>query len=272
MKYSIIIKGERASFLTAIIASVLLFFAGGDVSAQTPPCGVGTKVAYEWSPETVGTIVEIGTTSPHVGWFGIKFGWSDKIQWASPESNGLLIAGTKAPCIAQKATPKQPARNPTNPSSEKNPSSTRDKETVLSNISGCSLDGPPGKVTRNSAASAALFKRVIYEKAAVRANPGSITAPGKIGLTFLRFEMGAPYKNTWTSSRFGDKRLHTGAPLNAMLYPIKTTEVLCELYGDKVRRTVTEENRTCFKNNDGDWVCPAGGGGKYIESKLIERQ
>ena len=84
--------------------------------------------------------------------------------------------------------------------------------------------------------------------------------------------MGASFKNTWTSSRFGDKRLHTGAPLNATLYPIKTKEVLCELYGDKVRRTITEETRTCFKNRDGDWVCPAGGGGKYIESKLIPVQ
>ena len=127
-------------------------------------------------------------------------------------------------------------------------------------------------MTRATPASAALFKRVIYEKAAVRADPGSITAPSKIGMTFLKFEMGKAYKNTWTSTRFGDKRLHTGAPLNATHYPIKTTEVLCELYGDKVRRTVTEENRTCFKNNDGDWVCPAGGGGKYIESKLIPVQ
>jgi hypothetical protein len=80
--------------------------------------------------------------------------------------------------------------------------------------------------------------------------------------------MESAFKNTWTSSRFGDKRLHTGAPLNATLYPIKTTEMLCELYGDKVRRTVTEENRTCFKNNDGDWVCPPGVG-KTLESKLI---
>jgi hypothetical protein len=271
MKYSII-KRKRPSFLMAGFVSALLFFAGSDISAQAPPCGVGTKVAYEWSPETVGTIVEIGTTSPHVDWFGIKFSWSDRIQWASPESNGLLIAGTKTPCIGQKATPKQPTKNPANPASGKDPSSTKNKETVISNISGCSLDAPPGQVTRTSAPSAALFKRVIYEKAAVRANPGSITAPSKVGVTFLKFEMGAPYKNTWTSSRFGDKRLHTGAPLNTMLYPIKTTEVLCELYGDKVRRTVTEENRTCFKNKDGDWVCPAGGGGKYIESKLIERQ
>jgi hypothetical protein len=252
----------RVTFITA-----LLFIAAGNVLAQSQTCGVGTKVAFEWSPDTVGTIQEIGTESPYVGWFGIKFSWSERIQWAAPESNGLLIAGTKKPCLGEKASSKQTSKTATPTSS----SSAQNKETVLPEISGCPLDAPPGKVTRTSAASAALFKRVMYEKAAVRANPGSITAPSRVGLTFLKFEMGAAFKNTWTSSRFGDKRLHTGAPLNATLYPIKTTEVLCELYSDQVRRTVTEGTRTCFKNNDGDWVCPPGAG-KTIESKLIPVQ
>jgi hypothetical protein len=256
----------RITFITALL------FIAGDVSAQTATCGVGTKVAFEWSPDTVGTIVEIGTESPYVGWFGIKFSWSERIQWSAPESNGLLMAGTKTPCTGKKASSKQTPRTANNSSTQNKETVSPDaqnKGTVLPEINGCPLTEPPGKVTRTSAASAALFKRVIYEKAAVRADPGSITAPSKVGLTFLKFEMGAAFENTWTSSRFGDKRLHTGAPLNATLHPVKTTEVLCELYGDKVRRTVTEENRTCFKNPDGDWVCPAGGGGKYVESILI---
>ncbi|HEX6189897.1 MAG TPA: hypothetical protein VFZ40_17605 [Pyrinomonadaceae bacterium] len=257
----------------ATIIAAMFFIGRSGVSAQSQTCGVGTKVAFEWSPDTVGTIVEIGTESPHVGWFGIKFSWSERIQWAAPESNGLLIAGTKTACLGGKPSSKQTPKTADNSSSEENTATvTRNRETVSPQIHGCPLNEPPGKVTRTSPASAALFKRVMYEKAAVRADPGSITAPSKVGLTFLKFEMGAAFKNTWTSSRFGDKRLHTGAPLNAMLYPIKTTEVLCELYGDKVRRTITEENRTCFKNRDGDWVCPAGGGGKYIESKLIPVQ
>jgi hypothetical protein len=259
----------RKFILQATFTATLLFIGAGTIFAQSQTCGVGTKVAFEWSQDTVGTIVEIGTEDPHVGWFGIKFSWSERIQWAAPESNGLLIAGTKTPCLRGKASSKQTPKTVDNSSSSDNSSSAQNKETDLPEISGCTLDEPPGKVTRTSPASAALFKRVMYEKAAVRADPGSITAPSKVGLTFLKFEMGAAFKNTWTSSRYGDKRLHTGAPLNTMLYPIKTKEVLCELYGDKVRRTVTEENRTCFKNRDGDWVCPAGGGGKYIESKLI---
>lgn len=248
----------RASFIAA-----MFLIACGSILAQSQTCGVGTKVAFEWSPDTVGTIVEIGTEYPHVGWFGISFSWSKNIQWAAPESNGLLIAGTKTPCIREKASSKQ------TPKTADNSSPAQNKETSLPEINGCPLNEPPGKVTRTSPASAALFKRVMYEKAAAKINPESITAPKRVGLTFLKFEMGAAFKNTWTSSRFGDKRLHTGAPLNAMLYPIKTKEVLCELHGDKVRRTVTEENRTCFKNRDGDWVCPAGGGGKYIGSELI---
>jgi hypothetical protein len=271
MKYAFLKQRELTALLRATFAGVIVFIAS-DISAQTTPCGVGTKVAYEWSPQTVGTIMEIGTEYPHVGWFGIKFSWSDKLEWAAPQTNGLLIAGTKTPCLAQPATSKQTPKNIPNSSPANNSSPAQNKETVSTGINGCSLNAPPGKVTRTSAPSAALFKRVIYEKAAVRANPGSITAPSKVGLTFLKFEMGAAYKNTWTSSRFGDKRLHTGAPLNATLYPVKTKEVLCEAYSGQVRRTVTEENRTCFKNKDGDWVCPAGSGGKYIESKLIPIQ
>lgn len=246
--------------------ATLVFGASRDSLGQGQTCGVGTKVAFEWSPETVGTIVEIGTVPPYVGGFGIKFNWSERIQWSTAESNGLIIAGTKTPCSGKKAGTTQTPKPTVNSAPPPN------KETAVPEISGCPLNEPPGKVTRTSPPSAQLFKRVMYEKAAVRADPGSITAPSKVGLSFLKFDMGKPFKNTWTSSRFGDKRLHTGAPLNEMLYPIKTTEVLCELYGDKVRRTVTEENRTCFKNRDGDWVCPAGGGGKYIESKLIPVQ
>jgi hypothetical protein len=216
--------------------------------------------------DSIGTIAEIGTESPHVGWFGIKFSWSKDLQWYPPESNGLLIAGTKTPCKGEKASSKQ------TPKTANNSSPVQNKETVLPKINGCPFNEPPGKVTRTSPASAALFKRVIYERAAAKINPESITAPKRVGLTFTKFELGAAFKNTWTSSRFGDKRLHTGAPLNAMLYPIKTTEVLCELHGDKVRRTITEEDRTCFKNRDGDWVCPVKGGGKIIESELIPVQ
>ena len=89
--------GLRAFHIAAVI-SIFFLFGNSNVWAQNQPCGVGNKVAFEWSPDTIGTIVEIGTEHPHVGWFGIKFAWSERIQWAQSESNGLLIAGTKNKC------------------------------------------------------------------------------------------------------------------------------------------------------------------------------
>lgn len=247
------------SVLRLTLAATCVLVA--DASAQTSPCDVGTKVAFEWSPDTVGTVALLGTEPPYVGWFGIKFAWSERIQWSAPDAKGLLVAGTKTRCVGKLARAEAPAPAPKAPTPQAAAAPPGD--------TACPLTEPPGKVKRSSAPSAELFKRVIYEKAAVRADPGSTTAPSKVGISFPKFEVGEPIRNTWTSSRFGDKRVHTGAPLDAVLHPVKTREVLCELYGDKVRRTITEENRTCFQNGDGDWVCPAGGGGRFVENVLL---
>jgi hypothetical protein len=135
----------RTTFITA------LFVASGDVSAQTATCAVGTQVAFEWSPDTVGTIAEIGTEYPHVGWFGIKFSWSERIQWSAPDSKGLLIAGTKTPCTGEKASSKQTPKTANNPSTQnKEPAlpDAQNKGTALPEISGCPLNEPAGKVTK----------------------------------------------------------------------------------------------------------------------------
>ena len=121
---------------------------------------------------------------------------------------------------------------------------------------GCPMNQPPGQSTNTAKASAQLFKRVIYEWHAAKINPASISAPQQVGLTFLKFEMGAPYKNTLTSSRFGDKRLHDGAPVGAMIYPVKTRELQCDLHGTSVTRSVSERAGDCFKSRSGEWVCP----------------
>lgn len=123
---------------------------------------------------------------------------------------------------------------------------------------------PPGKVT-DALPSPRLFKRVIYERAAARINPGSMSAPTRVGLTFLAFDMEAPFKNTLTSSRFGDKRRHDGAPEGVMVYPIKTRELQCDLHGSTVRRSVSEVSRHCFTARSGEWTCP-GRTTKFIES------
>ena len=225
--------------------------------ADSQLCPVGTQVILEWS-DTVGTITKIGTESPYVGWYEVTFSYSPNGEWFAP-NGGVLIQGTKTKCGPAQAQSQQPPKS--NQPANNKPAAGQN--------AACPLVAPPGKVTSSSPASAAVFKRVIYEVEAYRVN-GTLTAPQQVGLTFLAFNMGKSYKNTLTSSRFGDKRLHTGAPPNTMLYPVKTRELVCDLHGDEIRRTVTEVERTCFKSKSNTWTCP-GRVTKFVESKLIPR-
>jgi hypothetical protein len=242
--------------LIATLAFALSLSVDTDVAAQDKGCGVGTRVEFEDGARGVGTIKEVGTEPPHVGWYLIAFDWNPKGDWYDPKSWGIRIAGTNVKCGEQtSATTKQQSQG------KSAVSPTPDQ-------TDCPLNEPPGKVTKTAPASEQLFKRVIYEWEAAKINSTSITAPKKIGLTFLEFEMGKPYKNTLTSSRFGDKRRHDGAPEGAMIYPIKTKELQCDLHGDAVKRWVTENVGNCFKNRFGDWTCPRRTV-KFIENRLI---
>lgn len=253
----------RAYTAAATLILVWLFWGADAAAAQEPGCGVGTKIQIEGGSDTVGTIEEIGTTAPHVGWFRITFSWSPKGEWYPATYDRLLIAGTKTSCS-------QASRRGTRqaPKSDRPQRPVTGTAAATAGADGCPFNEPPGRVTRISPASAQLFRRVIFERAAAKINPDSISAPKKVGVTFLEFNMGAAYKNTLTSSRFGDKRRHDGAPAGAIIYPIATKEMVCELHGAEVRRTVTEASRSCFKNRDGDWVCPPGPT-KVLESRLI---
>lgn len=242
---------------------VFILSANLNSKAQVADCGVGTKIEFEDDRGKIGTIEEIGTKPPHVGWFRIAFSWNPKGEWFPSDYTRLRIAGTDRMC--GKTTAGKPQKNN---SETRTPPSDRNSETTGFGQNECPFNEPPGKVTKTSAASAALFKRVIFERAAAKINPDSITAPKRVGLTFLEFQMETPYKNTLTSSRFGDKRRHDGAPVGAMIYPIKTTEMQCDLHGSEIRRSVKEVSRDCFKNRDGEWTCP-GRTTKTVESKLI---
>ncbi|HXG64358.1 MAG TPA: hypothetical protein VNO70_04575 [Blastocatellia bacterium] len=244
------------SALIAIISFPLLFSAGTDVIAQQQECGVGTQVQGNMGGGAKGTIAEIGTEPPHVGWYRIVFNWNaPKGDWYDPKTWEIRIAGTNIRCGQEPAVNKQQPQS--------NDAGTRTPE-----LTECPMVEPPGKVTKTAPASAQLFKRVIYEWEAAKINPASISAPKKIGLAFLEFEMGKPYKNTLTSSRFGDKRRHDGAPEGAMIYPIKTKELQCELYDSSVKRWVTENAGNCFKNRFGEWTCPRRTT-KFVENRLL---
>ncbi|MCK6685492.1 MAG: hypothetical protein L6R30_24090 [Thermoanaerobaculia bacterium] len=229
-------------------------------------CGVATRVEFEDGGRGIGTIAEIGAKPPHVGWYRIVFSWNGPNgDWYSPKDWGMFVAGTKNRCGPG------PVRNTPEPMKGAAAGGTQPQTKPASAGTvpvDCPMMEPPGKVTRTASASEELFKRVIYERAAAKVNPDSISAPKKIGLSFLKFELGEAYKNTLTSSRFGDKRKHDGAPVDAMIYPVNTKELQCDLHGSEVRRKVSEIGRDCFKNRDGDWTCP-GRTAKVVEDKLV---
>ena len=252
---------RSAPALIAALAFALLSGASPVAVAQEGGCKVGTRVEFEDGGRGLGTIEEIGTAPPHVGWYRVSLSWSPNGEWYPPKNIGILIAGTKTRCGQESAVgTKQPRDSQGEPRHGQSPGAL--------DRAGCPMVEPPGQVAKSSPASAQLFKRVIYEKAAARINPASVSAPKKVGLTFLEFNAGEPYKNTLTSSRFGDKRRHDGAPAGEMIYPIKTKELRCDLHGAEVRRWVAEVSHDCFKNRDGEWTCP-GHTTKFVENTLI---
>jgi hypothetical protein len=253
----------------AVIFCSLFLAAASNVMAQSQDCALGTKVQLKEG--STGTLAEIGTERPHVGWYRIVHTWSPRGEWYDPKTWVTYIAGTETRCLPgatatpPPATPAPSRPAPTRPDTRPTPTTPA---TPLPAGGECPFVEPPGRVSHTAPASEQLFKRIIYEREAARINPASISAPTRIGLTFLAFEMLPPYKNTLTAKRFGDKRLHTGAPVDATIYPLRTRELQCDLHGDEVRRSVTEESHDCFKNRDSEWVCP-GTTLKTIERRLI---
>ncbi len=84
----------------------LLAIAGqvATAAAQTVYCGPGTQVISENGGGT-GTIAEIGTEPPHVGWYRVTFSWSPGGEWYDPSTWKLYAAGTRQRCSPRKATP-----------------------------------------------------------------------------------------------------------------------------------------------------------------------
>lgn len=76
--------------------ATLVLLAGG-ASAATMPCGVGWRVYTELS-DKVGTIEEIGTEAPHVGWYRISYDWAPAGEWYSPQVVDIFPEATKDRC------------------------------------------------------------------------------------------------------------------------------------------------------------------------------
>ena len=119
----------------------------------------------------------------------------------------------------------------------------------------CSFEKPAGTLTKTSPATAATFKRAIYES-----NAKLHQFP--IGLQFQAFELGKAYKNLLTNNGL----MYETAPQNATMYPIKTKYTVCEETSGEYNHLMNyEQKRVCFKDSFGDWNCPATGNFLYLK-------
>jgi len=119
----------------------------------------------------------------------------------------------------------------------------------------CSFTPPPGEFTDSSPASDALFKREIYDWYARLVN-GSLTRPIRIGIVFTLFSRDEAYKNTvMNMPGRGATRRHEGAPVNATIYPVKTTFFICEDYNGSVTQKQVNSDFSFYISKDGEWTC-----------------
>lgn len=89
----------------------LIVLTGPATTAQNVYCGPGTRVDSQNGGS--GTIQEIGTESPHVGWYRVSFSWSPRGEWYEPSTWNLYVAGTRQRCSPQRqAAPPAPRPEP----------------------------------------------------------------------------------------------------------------------------------------------------------------
>lgn len=112
----------------------------------------------------------------------------------------------------------------------------------------CSLNPPPGKAEKNAAPSVQLFQRVIYEY------QNDIKRGLRLGISFPKFVMGAPFKNIITNRG----RILDFLPTNVLVHPIKTTMTTCEEFDTMIAKVVTEIEYSCYKDESGKWICKNG--------------
>jgi hypothetical protein len=123
----------------------------------------------------------------------------------------------------------------------------------------CSFNPPPGDSSKTAKASEQLFKRKIYDAYHIIVN-GSNSAPLKLGVTFLSFQVGRPFTNiVRVDPAVGAYRINDAAPVNATIYPVKSEHIVCEQYRDRTLRKRVANKYACFKNRDGEWKCGADG-------------
>lgn len=120
---------------------------------------------------------------------------------------------------------------------------------------GCDFQPPGPPVSSRDSFSEGLARRKIYDGYAWRANT-SLTAPKRIGVTFLAFQLSESYRNTVTNvPGLGAQRRHAGAPVGATVHTLKSRHIVCEEYADGISRRQVLGTHACFVNAEGSWTC-----------------
>ena len=133
----------------------------------------------------------------------------------------------------------------------------------------CSFSAPLADTSKTAKPSEQLFKRKIYDNYHVIVN-GTGSAPLKLGVTFLSFQMSKPFTNiVRVDPGVGAYRINDAAPVNATIYPVKSEHIVCEEYRDRTLRKRVENKYACFKNRDGEWSCGADGIPKITQLKPL---
>ena len=128
----------------------------------------------------------------------------------------------------------------------------------------CAWQPPSRAVTSRDPFSEALAKRRIFDEYGRSAN-GTLSAPLRVGVTFLAFEMGSPYVNTTETQRgWGAQRRHAGAPAGATVHTFRSRHMVCEQYRDGVMRRLVEGSYACFVDRDATWTCPSENDTKIV--------
>jgi hypothetical protein len=115
-----------------------------------------------------------------------------------------------------------------------------------------------GPVPGSARASEALFRQKIADNYTMQA-----TSTFQIGVTFEQFSVGSPVRNTVSNQPgVGAVRVNEGAPVGAMMYPIVSRHVVCEVAGSNVERRRIESDYYCFVSKEKEWICATGGSGR----------
>jgi hypothetical protein len=123
----------------------------------------------------------------------------------------------------------------------------------------CPFNKDYGNVSNKAAASANLFKSVIFKWQESTQNFYDF------GLTFLSFQMGKSFKNRAIGN--GRKDVDT-APVGATIHNVKAKELICQKSSTITKRWVREIEYACYKSEYGEWVCK-NGAPKYLEQTSI---